>query len=107
MKRSCVKGLVWFSLAAVLLAVALPSEAQTSKYLRLERVPKRVALVIGNSTYLNASPLTGAGEDAKTLHSVLSKLGFDVLIKNNVKTGEDFRKAVDDLSSRVTEGALV
>jgi len=39
---------------------------------------KRVALVIGNSAYLNTPPLANPRNDATEIGKVLKRLGFDV-----------------------------
>ncbi|ARP97750.1 caspase family protein [Pseudorhodoplanes sinuspersici] len=55
---------------AVLAAAAAPSEAQAEK---------RVALVIGNSAYQNASRLTNPGNDASAMADLFRRAGFDVV----------------------------
>src|SRR5262249_56295245 len=56
-----------------LVGLALPASAQ-----------KRVALVIGNDSYQNVSPLRKAVNDAATMRDTLKKLGFQVLAAENL-----------------------
>ncbi|ARQ01969.1 caspase family protein [Pseudorhodoplanes sinuspersici] len=59
--------------AAMLLALGLtPAAAQ-----------KRVALVIGNDTYQNVTPLRKAGNDAERIAKTLKGLGFQVISATN------------------------
>ena len=46
---------------------------------------KRVALVIGNSEYINSS-LKNPVNDAKDIATKLRKHGFEVIERNNLKT---------------------
>ena len=48
---------------------------------------KRVALVIGNSAYVNAMPLKNPRNDAKAIGTVLTRLGFDVI--SSIDLGRD------------------
>src|ERR1700730_8831897 len=57
----------------VVAALTLPAHAQ-----------KRVALVIGNDTYVNVPRLQKAGNDARTMGETLKKLGFTVLAGENL-----------------------
>ncbi|MCB1448741.1 MAG: caspase family protein [Nitratireductor sp.] len=41
---------------------------------------KRVALVIGNSAYLNANPISNPENDANDMAAALKKLGFEVVV---------------------------
>lgn len=60
-------------LAVILLLVV------TSGLLTPAHAAKRVALVIGNSSYEQATPLNNAKNDADALAAVLKRLGFDVI----------------------------
>ncbi len=48
---------------------------------------KRVALVIGNSAYVNALPLKNPRNDAQAMSTVLARLGFDVI--SSIDLGRD------------------
>lgn len=80
-------------LAAALLmlsAAVLPANATT----------KRVALVIGNSAYVNANPLANPRNDASDMSERLKALGFDVL------TGLDLDKRGFDVKVHEFAAAL-
>src|SRR5262245_48256194 len=56
-------------LAALIASVALSAAAQAQD---------RVALVIGNSKYVNVEPLPNPANDARTVAKTLRDIGFDV-----------------------------
>ncbi|MDX8500484.1 caspase family protein [Mesorhizobium sp. VK4C] len=62
-----VSGFILFVLAAFSVEAATPEAA------------KRVALVIGNSKYVNAVPLPNPANDAQLIASTLRNAGFDVI----------------------------
>jgi hypothetical protein len=66
---TCLRLLLWIVLPAVAALVPLFAQAQS----------KRVALVVGNSSYSSISPLQGTRLDATTIADVLEKVhGFTV-----------------------------
>jgi uncharacterized caspase-like protein len=67
----------------------------------------RVALVIGNGHYPDASaPLTQSINDARALSSALRKNGFDVDMVEDA-THDDMVRAVDRLKSRIKHDTVV
>ncbi len=78
-------------LLALMFAVAAPS---------LAHAETRLALVIGNSAYANASPLANPANDAKDVAEKLKALGFDV------KLGLDLDKRGFDATLRDFSTAL-
>ncbi|MBK8384216.1 MAG: SUMF1/EgtB/PvdO family nonheme iron enzyme [Candidatus Accumulibacter sp.] len=62
-------------LVSLLLAAAMPLHAEE----------KRVALVVGNSAY-RASPLRNPGNDARAIAAKLEKLGFEVIVREDLRT---------------------
>ena len=62
-------------LVSLLLAAAMPLHAEE----------KRVALVVGNSAY-RASPLRNPGNDAHAIAAKLEKLGFEVIVREDLRT---------------------
>ena len=46
--------------------------------------PRRVALVIGNSTYVNVAKLANPANDATDIAAVLNKVGFEVILRTNL-----------------------
>jgi Caspase domain len=59
----------------------------------------RVALVVGNSSYQNVTPLPNPVNDAGDVANALRRLGFDVHLVTNAKY-DDFRRALIDFSQR-------
>jgi len=66
-----------------------PGDAQEAKYL-VEKPVGRLAIVIGNSAYENASTLPGTIADAKKIKEILDNAKFDVTFVPDVKTRADF-----------------
>lgn len=60
---------------------------------------KRVALVIGNSTYENASVLANPANDARAMADKLGRIGFDVMLREDL-TGQDFRIALGEFTEK-------
>src|ERR1700731_1504154 len=55
---------------------------------------RRVALVIGNSAYKNASPLSNTINDASSIATLFKSVGFEVVISRNDLGVVDFKRAV-------------
>src|SRR5262245_56958373 len=62
---------------------------------------KRVALVIGNSTYERVTPLPNPANDATDVAQKLKGLGFEVLVATNANQ-EKMGSLLDDFRKRVT-----
>lgn len=90
-------------LCALLLPLAALN-AQPGRDLRPIPVQRRLALVIGNSTYAKA-PLKNPGNDAKAMAGVLRELGFEVMEARDVSRRE-MGQRIDEFSSRLTAGDL-
>ncbi|MEC9369653.1 MAG: SUMF1/EgtB/PvdO family nonheme iron enzyme [Pseudomonadota bacterium] len=82
------------ALAALLLAVS-PAHAE-----------KRVALVIGNSTYAHVGKLANPANDASAVAESLKRLGFESVEQKSDLDYRAFRKALSDFS-RIADGADV
>lgn len=63
------------------------------------RKQNRLALVIGNSKYTNATSLTNPDNDAYDVSSKLRSLGFDVIEKHNL-TKKDFKDVIRDFGNK-------
>ena len=61
---------------------------------------QRVALVIGNSNYVNAPDLANPGNDAQSMAQLLNQAGFEVVSATDL-THNDMLKVVQDFSARV------
>ena len=58
------------------------------------RAEKRVALIVGNSAYVHATPLTNPINDATDMAAALTAVGFEVIL------GVDLGKVAFDASIR-------
>jgi formylglycine-generating enzyme required for sulfatase activity len=86
--------LACISAASVMLSVAASSE---------ERAP-RIALLIGNASYPDAStPLSTTIRDARTLADELRRSDFDVDLKENLGK-DDMRGAIDAFANKIRPG---
>ncbi|MEA3463418.1 MAG: caspase family protein [Bacteroidota bacterium] len=63
----------------------------------------RVALVMGNATYLNA-PLKNTVNDARAIAEVLKSSGFEVLLKENVKNQNEMKQVVREFGMKLKTG---
>jgi len=83
-----------FILAALLVLCLLSGQVDAA-------ADSRVALVIGNAAYQNTTPLANPGNDALDVASVLTKLGFKVIVGTDLdKSGMDrhIRGFADELA---------
>jgi Caspase domain len=85
-------------------ALAQPPQPVAAADSALSSAPQgpeqRVALVIGNSKYRNASPLPNPDNDAQSMAEFLNSAGFEVVTANDL-TQNDMIKVVQDFSARV------
>jgi uncharacterized caspase-like protein len=89
-RRLCFSGIsVCLAVAAAVLLPVLPAAAQ-----------KRVALVVGNSAYVNAGALANPANDARDMAAALTELGFEVIL------GLDLDKRAFDVKVRDFSRAL-
>jgi len=65
--------------------------------------PRRVALVIGNSTYREA-PLKNPHNDARAMAAALKERGFEVILRQNA-TKTDMERAIADFGEKLEEGS--
>lgn len=70
-----------------------------------DHVPRRVALVIGNTEYA-IKPLTNPKNDAKDLSEALKKVGFEVTTKYDL-TKFEIEEAVDNVTDGLKKGDAV
>lgn len=65
---------------------------------------KRIALVVGNASYKKA-PLKNPLHDARKMSDTLSKLGFDVITKENTNQKE-LERAIKDFALKLSNGNI-
>jgi PQQ-dependent catabolism-associated CXXCW motif protein len=90
-RRAAARRAIAVALCLLFVAVSAPVEA------------RRVALVIGNDTYKNVTPLKNARSDARAIAAVLKSVGFDVTVKEDV-TDSALKAALRDFKDRVQGG---
>jgi hypothetical protein len=64
---------------------------------------KRVALVVGNSSYTNASVLPNPVNDANAIATLFKGAGFDVVESRRDLNNADFRRAIREFSVRARD----
>ena len=86
----------WLCVAALACALTSPASAQ--------QAADRVALVIGNTNYPDAStPLTSTSRDVRTVAAELRRLGFGVDLKENT-TRQEMQAAIDAFMGKIGSG---
>jgi formylglycine-generating enzyme required for sulfatase activity/uncharacterized caspase-like protein len=80
----------------LLLVLATAASPQTEQ---------RVALVIGNGTYLNAGTLKNPPNDAKAIAATLRRAGFDVIEREDL-TSRGMREALRSFAEKLTPGGI-
>ncbi len=63
----------------ILLLTAMPAVAQTRDVVITGQTEKRVALIIGNAAYKNATPLVNPTNDARLMAKTLAGVGFQLI----------------------------
>lgn len=67
---------------------------------------RKVALVIGNATYANATPLANPVNDANDVCQALRKLDFVVLCKTNIASKRGFKDAIFEFTGKLNENSV-
>ena len=92
-------------LALFLLFAAGLAAAQDTRNLQVGKTgEKRIALVIGNSDYTQ-SPLKNPVNDARAMRARLEGLGFEVILKENLKT-RDISGVYREFRNKITPGGV-
>src|ERR1700686_891247 len=82
-------------LAAALLLVCQPAHAE-----------KRVALVLGNSAYQNAPPLSNPANDSALIAATLKNAGFDVVDSRSDLPALEMRRALRDFADAARDADI-
>ena len=64
---------------------------------------KRVALVVGNSTYQNAPLLPNPANDAAAIAATLTKAGFDIVDAKSNLSGIEMKRVLRDFGGKVRD----
>jgi len=91
-----MKGIYGF-LLLIFFCVVLGAQENTPVY------NDRVALVIGNASYLTG-PLNNTVNDARAMAIVLESSGFDVLLHENVTNQNEMKRAVREFGMKLKTG---
>ena len=67
---------------------------------------RKVALVVGNASYANASPLANPVNDATDVCSALRKLDFIVICKMNLSSKREFKDAIFEFTGKLDERSV-
>lgn len=92
------------TLIAVLFGIASAAEPQRNLGIGPANTEKRVALVIGNSSY-KSGPLVNPVNDARAIAKNLRLLGFDVVLRENLKQRE-IGGVYREFRSKITPGGV-
>ncbi|WP_084030378.1 caspase family protein [Bradyrhizobium paxllaeri] len=94
-KSGSLKLLQWAAAAATLLFVSGPALAE-----------KRVALVLGNSSYQNVAPLANPVNDSSKMAATLKDAGFDVVDSRRDLAAAETRRALRDFADRARDADI-
>src|SRR5882672_1664993 len=67
---------------------------------------KRVALVVGNSSYQNAPPLPNPANDAAAIAATLKGAGFDVVDSRHDLSSSEMRQALRDFADQARDADI-
>jgi hypothetical protein len=91
-------------LLAAALAFALLAAPVLSDPASAER---RVALLVGNSTYQNATPLANPSNDSQAMSGKLREAGFDVISAHNDLENLQFKRAIRQFEDAASDAEIV
>jgi len=89
--------------------IGLALAAEPARNLGVEKsapAERRVALVIGNAAYPGAGALKNPANDARDMAAKLRRLGFDVLLRTDVRQ-KDMLRSLTELGEKIQPGSEV
>jgi len=93
----------WFLLVLLgLFAIIPPAAVAANEGIGPLEPESKVALVIGNTHYVNALPLKNPGNDASDMCAALARLGFEVICKLDLATKREFKDAIFEFTGKIT-----
>jgi hypothetical protein len=97
---------IFLGIVFALAFLFVPSTYMQQRQLTMEESAsgKRVALVIGNGTYLTA-PLKNPVNDAQDIAHALRELGFDVIYRENLNQN-DMKRAIREFGAKIRNGSV-
>jgi uncharacterized caspase-like protein len=97
-----MKALPGFLFALLALIAARPAAAAANpETARPAEIRSKIALVVGNSHYVNAAPLKNAANDGNDMCAAFRKLGFDVICRLDVGTKREFKDAIFEFTGKI------
>ena len=100
-----MKNLIRIVLPVALLLVQSAYAQQRQLVQEDSRTEKRIALVIGNSAYVNAPPLKNPVNDAQDMAQALRGLSFDVIYRENLNQN-DMKRAIREFGAKIRNGGV-
>ena len=97
-----MKKTVIFIISCLLIVNLIHATEYTSNFYQQER---KIALVIGNSSYLQGY-LKNPVNDARAISQILKAKGFDVILKENVANKDDMKRAVREFGAKIQNGGV-
>jgi uncharacterized caspase-like protein len=97
-----MKSIGWVVVALLMMLSADGVIAADNKNARSNE-PHKLALVIGNATYVNALPLENPANDANDVCAALRKLDFEVICKTNVASKREFKDAIFAFTGKIND----
>jgi Caspase domain len=86
------------ALAAVLLSTVVPAALQG-------QAERRVALIIGNGAYEHVGPLRNPVNDARAMAQTLSRMGFEVLLREN-RNEDEVKQDIREWGRRLDQNSV-
>jgi len=86
------------ALLAALLSTVLPATLSG-------QAERRVALIIGNAAYENAGPLRNPVNDARAMAQTLSRMGFQVLLREN-RTEDEVKQDIREWGRQLDQNSV-
>jgi hypothetical protein len=89
--------------------LVVPSWAASSDadQAQLSTSSRKIALVVGNSTYENAPKLPNALNDANDMCASLRRFGFDTTCKSNISSKRQFKEVLYNFTEQISKGTVV
>ncbi len=95
----------WLFVGLLLLPALAATAVESRDFLRIPQGENRVALVIGNNNYLHTHGLQNAVADANAMREELTKLGFDVVYRQDANR-KDMNKAIDSFAMKLSANTV-
>lgn len=73
---------------------------------RSPEITSRVALIIGNTNYVNALPLKNPVNDANDMCAAFRKLGFEVICRLDIASKREFKDAIFEFTGKINRNTV-